>query len=140
MDNSIEAKALARTIIKRHEGYTKFPKPDAKNSIEIGYGTNLTLRGISPGEADWLLMQDVNRLEGWLSSFPFFDGLSANRKAALLDMAYDVGDEGIDQFGKMIGWLLHGDFEHAALEMLDSAWAREVPSRAQDDAQLMRQG
>ena len=140
MDDTKNVNDWAIRLIKRHEGYSKFPKPDAKNSVEVGYGTNLTFRGISLGEAGGLLENDVNRLLDWFSSFPFFARMTDRRKVALIDMAYDVGEAGIDAFTRMLAWLDAGLYDRAADEMLNSAWANEVPTRAQDDAAMMRRG
>lgn len=140
MDNSIEARDYARKMIKEHEGYSQFPKPDAKGTVQIGYGTNLTLRGLEPGEADWLVIQDVNRLHHFLTSFPWYSALSINRKAVLIDMAYNLGRDGLQGFGKMLAAIEAGDFKRAALEIYESKWAAQVGSRAVVDAELMRNG
>jgi lysozyme len=138
MDTSIQARELARQVIERHEGYTRFPKPDAHNTLEVGYGLNLNRRGLYRDEADWLVIQEVTRLYGWLSSFDWFLRMSPLRQAALLDMAYDLGEDGVDEFARMIAWLDQNDYASAADEMLHSKWADQVGQRAIDDAVLMR--
>lgn len=140
MDDSVQVREAARVLIQRHEGYTQFPKSDAKGTVQIGFGTNLTLRGLSRGEADWLLIRDVQRLLGWFDSFPFFARMTVNRKVALIDMAYNLGEEGIDRFARMLAMLDEGNYERAADEMLHSVWAGEVGTRAIDDAEMMRRG
>ena len=140
MDTSIQARELARQVIERHEGYTRFPKPDAHNTLEVGYGLNLNRRGLYRDEADWLVIQEVTRLYGWLSSFDWFSPMSVNRQAALIDMAYDLGEDGIEEFARMMAWLDSRDYASAADEMLNSKWAIEVGQRAADDARLMRDG
>ena len=140
MDQTIDVMQTARTLIKRHEGYSRFPKPDAHGTVQIGYGLNLTRRGLDQGEADWLLIQEVRRLHDWLTSFPFFQAMSVNRKAVLIDMAYNLGEAGIDQFARMLAWLDKGDYDSAADEMLNSEWRQQVGERAVSDAELMRRG
>jgi len=140
MGDSTIVHDTAFDLICRHEGYTQFPKPDAKNTMEVGHGTNLTLRGISRDEADYITRNDVNRLMNWYSSFPFFARLTVNRKAALLDMAYELGEAGIDDFAHMLAALDAENYEAAADAMLKSKWASQVPTRAADDAHLMREG
>ena len=140
MDESSQARDAARLLIERHEGYSQFPVPDAHNTVEVGYGLNLTRRGLLKPEADWLVIQEVNRLHGWLTSFPFFEGLSVNRQVALIDMAYNLGEGGFEAFGHMLSALSRGDFIVAADAMLNSKWAQEVYTRAHDDADLMRKG
>jgi lysozyme len=140
MSETTDTYDAAMALIGKHEGYTQFPKPDAKNTIEIGYGTNLNTRGISRGEAAYLAGNDVNRLMNWFGNFPFFQRLTTPRKAALLDMAYDLGEAGVDEFAGMLRWLDADNYEKAADEMLNSAWAKQVPNRALADALMMREG
>ncbi|MBF6571597.1 MAG: glycoside hydrolase family protein [Candidatus Binataceae bacterium] len=140
MDNTIDAITKARELIKQHEGYSMFPKPDSNGTTQIGYGTNLSRRGIDPGEADWLLTRDVRRLTEWLSSYPFFDLLSSTRKAVLIDMAYNLGETGFAGFTEMIEALDHNEYRAAAIAMLDSEWAAQVGDRAATDAAMMHNG
>lgn len=140
MSETTEVFNAAMDLIVKHEGYVQFPKPDAKATVEVGYGTNLNTRGISKAEALYLAGNDVNRLMGWFSSFPFFQKLTLNRKVALIDMAYDIGEAGVDAFAAMLAALDGDNYEQAAFEMTNSLWAKQVPSRAAADALLMRHG
>lgn len=58
---------------------------------------------------------------------------------ALIDLSFNVGGPRFAEFKKMIAYLeaKPPDLRHAAAEMLDSKWARQVPNRAQDDVNLI---
>ncbi|QEE30787.1 hypothetical protein FTW19_23975 [Terriglobus albidus] len=71
---------------------------------------------------------------------PSFPTLTATRQAVLIDMAFNLGLKRLAGFRKTLALLAAGDFAAAANEMLDSAWAREVPKRAKRDSDLMRAG
>jgi lysozyme len=61
---------------------------------------------------------------------PFAQSLDDIRKAALIELTFNVGIEKVIQFRKMIDALKNKDFELASNEMLDSEWAKEVGNRA----------
>ncbi|MGO4210571.1 hypothetical protein AB4Y89_21680 [Terriglobus sp. 2YAB30_2] len=71
---------------------------------------------------------------------PPFSGLSPTRQAVLVDMSFNLGHKRLAGFTKTLALLAAGDFNAAADEMLDSAWAKEVPKRAKRDSDLMRAG
>ena len=52
----------------------------------------------------------------------FFVQLPADARAVLIEMAYQLGVNGVLNFKRMIESLKARDFEHAATEMLDSKW------------------
>ena len=58
----------------------------------------------------------------------------------LIDMVYNLGHGKFTKFVKMREALRHGDYELAAVEMLDSKWATQVKGRATELADMMRTG
>jgi lysozyme len=62
------------------------------------------------------------------------------RKIVLLDMAYNLGVDGLLKFRKMLAAIDRRDYELAAKEMLDSRYARQVKGRAQRNALMMETG
>ena len=71
---------------------------------------------------------------------PSFPSLSAARQAVLVDMAFNLGAKRLAGFTKTLALIAAGNFAAAADEMLDSAWAKQVPARAKRDSDLMRAG
>lgn len=123
----------------RDEGIRLKPYTDSVGKLTIGIGRNLDDRGISLLEAKQLLENDIaavveeldNRLGWW-------KGLSEPRQRALANMAFNMGVPRLLGFEKMLRALEAGDGEKAALEALDSRWARQVGDRAQRIAELLR--
>ncbi len=121
---------IAIAQLRQDEGFRRFPYLDTKGISTIGYGRNLRAEGISPDEARVLLENDVQRVEEHLYTFPWWDGLSVARRAVLINMAVNMGVDGLLQFREMIAALQTGDYNAAAEAMLNSVWARQVGDRA----------
>lgn len=134
-------KELAKKLIKLHEGLKLKPYECPSGYITIGYGRNIQQNGITLAEAEMLLDNDIDRviteLEKWLS---VFNELSENRKAALIDMSYNLGFNKLFQFRRFLAALQKKDFDLAAKEMLDSKWAAQVGNRATVLANMMKEG
>jgi lysozyme len=130
----------ALALIKRHEGFSPFPYQDLKNCISIGYGTNLTRRGITMAEAALLARSDVTQLLDSLAERSWFSVLNTPRQCVVIDIAYAVGMLGLLQFRRMIRALKEGDCRAAADEILRSVFALQDPARAHEDADIMVRG
>ena len=69
---------------------------------------------------------------------PWIIGLSDDVRLALALMAYQLGSNGVLGFRKMMSALQRGEREEAADHAMDSAWARQTPTRARRVATLIR--
>ena len=68
-----------------------------------------------------------------------FNKLSPERQVVLIDMAHQLGKDGLSKFYNMKKALDSGDFETASKEMLNSKWAKkDSPNRAKRNANIMR--
>lgn len=66
-----------------------------------------------------------------LQQVPCYEHLSPVRQRAILNMAFQLGVDGVLKFRRMIAALDRGDYARAAIEALDSKWAKEdTPQRA----------
>lgn len=130
--------------IKRHEGLVLHAYKDSLGYLTIGYGRLIDKAkhgGISEGEAEYLLQNDVSIVLAALHrNIPFFDSLSVPRQAVLLNMAYQMGIQGVSKFKKTLSLVEVGDYDGAADGMLKSLWAKQTPNRANEMAQQMRTG
>ena len=110
----------------------------------IGYGHLLLPgesypNGISQSQANLLFDQDIQISEtGCKSIFSNFDSLSIERKTVLVDMAFNLGKKGLQNFKKMIAAIERYDFNQAADEMVDSKWYVQVKLRGIRNVQIMR--
>ena len=106
-------------------GYTVIGNPT------VGYGRLLTsAHGITQAEAQTLLLHDVAAAEGDVEKMPVFAHLNTARKAALLDMDFNMGLATLDQFGKFLGLLAAAKYQAAADDLGNTLWATQVGDRA----------
>ena len=107
----------------------------------IGYGRNLSRDGISDAEAETLLQNDIADSHAELAAaFIWFDDLDEVRQLALVDMHFNMGLRSLSRFRHMIAALAAGDYGTAADEAMDSAWFRQVGSRAVEVVAMIRNG
>ena len=128
-------------MLLRHEGLRLKPYRDTVGKLTVGVGRNLDDLGISRQEALYLLRNDINRVRREVRhAFPWFDGLNGVRKNVILDMVFNMGLPGFRQFKKTIAAIREKRWREAAVEMLDSRWARQVGKRARDLSAMMETG
>lgn len=144
--------------LKRHEGTRKnkdglhcaYVCPAGK--LTIGYGHNLEAnpvdwlgnrRTINDAEAEKLLQSDLYRMLPKVADIvgsKAWAKLDLPRQGVMLNMAFNVGLRGFAGFRRMLGCVRTGDYQRAADEMLDSAWVKQVKSRAYELARQMQTG
>jgi lysozyme len=66
-----------------------------------------------------------------------WEGLPTNAKYALSNMAFQMGKSGLSKFTETLKLVNAGDYKQAAIEMLDSKWAKQTPKRAKKMSGLM---
>ena len=119
--------AVAKRL-KTEEGFRGVRYEDTRGHPTIGYGTKLP---ITKAEGAWLLETRLADTHASLAkAWEPYGGLNAARQSALLDMAYELGVEGLLGFHDMLAALERGDWAAASAAALASVWATEVPIRA----------
>lgn len=126
------------SLIKKHEGLRLKPYKCSAGRVTVGYGRNLDDVGINLTEAEMMLENDIRRTTVELTKFSWYYSLNAVRRAALVDMLYNLGMPRFMGFKKMLAALDAGDYEETAVQMLDSKWATQVGSRATELAEMIR--
>ena len=131
-----------RVLLISHEGFSQYPYEDSvQKKITIGYGRNLTDRGITSSEAMEMLNNDIEYFVDRLRNrFAFFDQLDEVRKIVLIDMCFNLGINGLLGFVNMLLAIEKHDYKQAAVEMLASEWAKQVKGRARQLANMMMSG
>ena len=128
-------------MLKRHEGWSRWPYKDTVDKLTIGYGRNLDDVGLTKEESEYLLKNDVIRAthacQDW---FSWFRTLGQPRKDVIINMVFNMGIGAVRQFKKMIKAIEAEDWELASAEMLDSKWATQVGVRAVELSDMMRSG
>lgn len=126
--------------LRRHEGLKLKAYRDSVGKLTVGYGRNLDDRGITEEEAGFMLDNDIDAVVADLERMPLYLGLDPVRQVVLANMAFNMGLPTLLTFSRMLGALADQDWQRAADEMLDSKWARQVGSRADELSELMRLG
>ncbi|NOU50234.1 glycoside hydrolase family protein [Pseudoalteromonas sp. JBTF-M23] len=126
--------------IYKHEGYLLTVYVCTSGKQTIGFGRNLEDRGISFGEALYLLRNDLRYFTEQVESNINTSKCNPARKAVLVNMAFNLGITGLLKFKNTIAAVEAGKWDTAALEMLNSRWAVQVGSRADELAEQMATG
>lgn len=143
--------------IKLHEGYSQDPYRDHLGywTVATGHLIDDTLipddRETIGSLLDWVsdpvqheewLEADVDEAlesaQKWLGFI--WNSLTELRKEIVTEMAFQLGYPNLSKFVKFRAFMMDGDWDSAADEMLDSLWARQVPKRAQEMAQRFKDG
>ena len=97
---------------------------------------------IDDEQIDRLLNQDIrSAVHDCQVLFPSFNEFSDNRRMALIDWMFQLGFRGVRNFKKAVKAINAEDWELAARNMAESAWAREqTPKRAKEVIELIRVG
>ena len=122
---------------KEFEGFRDKVYSCPAGKLTIGYGTNLESRGLTEGEASYLLINDVIRIEENLKAHQLIFG-NVKINAVLIDMAYQMGVSGLLKFKNMLASIRSGDYQDAAEHLLDSNYAKQTPNRAEANAKVLR--
>lgn len=121
------------------EGLKLIPYTCTGGKLTIGVGRNLTDRGISVSEAEFMLENDILQCKKDLEKQPFYSGQPESVKCALINMCFNLGLPKLLKFKKMLMYLQERNYTKAAVEALDSEWAKQVGNRAKDVALIFTQ-
>lgn len=139
-------------LISLHEG-VKYRAYDDANGKEIkagdtlvghptiGVGRNIASDGLglTIEEINFILVNDINRVIGEAKDWVFFNGLSEVRQGVLVDMLFNMGRTRFNpsKWPNFFGAIKDHNWDKASKEMLDSAWAKQVKSRAERLSKMM---
>lgn len=145
-DGSMSRERL-RAQLKRDEGTGRvkdgrlMPYVDTVGKVTIGWGRNLTDRGISYAEAEELLDNDIDiAIRECIAKFHWFPALDPVRQAVIVNMCFNLGMSRLLKFPNTLQSIATGKYEEAAIQMLQSKWADQVGARALRLAEQMRSG
>ena len=98
---------LVQTL-KQEEGFRSKPYLDSRGVLTIGFGTDLD-EGITKAEGEYLLRERLrSAMERLRMAWEPFSRQPPRIQSALLDMAYNLGTEGLLKFHDMLAALEAG--------------------------------
>lgn len=133
MSNDDSARLLEQQL-RRDEGEKLYAYRDHLGYLTIGVGRLIDKRkggGISKEESAILLANDIRRKTSELvERLPWVKQLSPARRGVLINMAFQMGVDGLLGFKNTLQMIKEGRYEEASRAMLNSLWAQQTPERA----------
>jgi len=126
------AKLKSQLIVD--EGRVASAYKDSLGFLTIGVGHLIDRRKggkLSDAAIDFILDEDIDKTYATLTdALPWVQQLDDARQNVLLNMAFNLGVGGLLKFKKTLEHVKAGRYGAAAVEMLQSDWAKQVGSRA----------
>ena len=120
-----------REAVKLSEGYRARVYKDTLGIDTIGYGFAFKDLELDKDICDMILDKKLNKLiKDVDNKFSFMDDIAVEAQDVVYEMCYQLGINGFSKFKKTIAYLRDEDYKMAAIEMLDSRWAKQTPNRA----------
>ncbi len=131
--------------LKQDEGFDSRAYYDIHGYLTIGYGTKFPisdeeckklnlkedLKSISKENAEKLLMLRLEKkIKALHKALLWLENQPIEVQEILYNMAYQLGVKGLLKFKQTLKLIEHKRYDLASLEMLDSLWAKQTPSRA----------
>jgi len=154
--------AMAMELIELHEARRNYLYWDSEDVPTIGIGFNLTRKDAKDilarlgydiemvlTNAVTLWDEEVDKLfeitvkeaeEGAEKSLKNYDKLNDARKAAVIDMVFNLGVKGFRKFKDTRKAIENEDWEHIRKYLKDSVWWRQVGRRARNIAKILEEG
>ena len=124
--------------LTRDEGFRAEPYDDSRGFKTVGIGHNLDANPL-PGEsypmtldrAQKILVWDVNDIyRKLINDLPWVDSLPEVITGVLINMAFNLGAAGLEEFHHMLSYIQSGEYATAALAGKASLWYTQVGDRA----------
>jgi lysozyme len=130
-----------RTELTRDEAEKLMPYTDTVGKLTIGVGRNLSDRGISHDESQYLLSNDIRLVESDLNQhLPWWINLTDARQRVLANMCFNLGINRLLGFKNTLEFIRTEQWDKAADGMLQSTWAKQVGQRAIRLSEMIRNG
>jgi lysozyme len=130
--------------LQRDEGFKDHAYQDHLGYWTIGFGRLIDERKgghITLEEGLFLLNNDIdNKTEELLKRLPWVNDLDDARKGVLVNMAFQMGVDGLLKFKNTLELIKNGKYKEASDAMLESLWAKQTPNRASRLSAQMKTG
>lgn len=134
-------KARLRALLIRHEGKRSMPYRCTMGRLTVGVGHNLEARPLSDQVVMMILNEDIEQtIQECVDAFVWFNAVDMVRQDVVIDMAFQLGIKGLQEFKRFCSAMSAQNYEQAAVEMMASRWAKQTPNRALELQTMMRSG
>ena len=135
---SHDADEMLLSRLVQHEGIKQFAYTDSLGYVTIGVGRCIHEgkgRGLTSDECFMLLKNDLMYFRNLLLKYDWFTKQDTVRQNALVELAFNMGVNGLLGFKKMLSALTVNNYALAAKELADSSWSRQVGKSRSGDLQ-----
>lgn len=126
---------MINKVVKRlytFEEFQAFPYLCPANHTTVGLGRNLDANPFTEEEAERWATEELERLwKSLLVRLPWLPGKDTEVIMIILDMAYNMGLDGVLSFKKMLQAIKESCYLLAAEELKDSKYFKQTKSRAE---------
>lgn len=140
--SDIDVTGFVLDLEKNDEGFRSGVYKDSQGYWTIGIGTLVDPAkggGITHDEAVYLAGNRVRLKMAELDAkLPWWRGQPAVVQFALLNMAFQMGSDGLVTFRTTLSLIQQGKYAQAADNALQSLWAKQTPNRAKRVTDLIR--
>lgn len=122
--------------IVEHEGIKSSAYQDSLGFWTIGIGTLIDERKVGKLTIDECFYLFKNRLaikQKELQEYEWFTLLDDVRGGVVIELAFNIGTNGVCKFINMIDALKHKNYSQASKELLSSTWSSQVGKIRSDD-------
>ena len=125
--------------IKQEEGFRSRVYQCTEGYDTIGFGFAIKDLELTEDICELILKEKLIKLYSRVDKqIPFFKQLPVEIQDVILNMCYQMGVTGVSKFKKTLAYLENKEFKKAAIEMLDSRWARQTPNRARKLSNIVK--
>ena len=124
---------LDRVLI--HEGFKAKPYQDSLGVWTIGHGLTWISEEESTEIAKGRLAANLKHIE---KLWPWLEDHPQVITEVIVEMTYQMGVAGVGGFKNMLSAIQAGDYTKAAQEGINSRWAKQTPSRANELMNIVR--
>lgn len=130
--------------LEEEEGNKPYAYQDHLGYWTIGIGILIDKRkggGLRPEEVTFIFENRMKILSAELQErLPWFHTLADARQRVLMQMAFQMGVDGLMGFKNTLKMIEEGKYMMAAAGMLQSKWAKQTPDRAERLSKMMETG
>jgi lysozyme len=136
-----------RIEIEKDEGKQLTSYKDTQGNWTVGIGHFLGPNPIYSGKTiteeqcqEYFEEDFEEAVKGAQQACAGFSGLDGPRKGALVNMAFELGGPTLSTFHTFLGYVNDGLYQEAAIDLLNTRYAKQVPARAKRIAYRIQTG
>lgn len=134
----IDINAVTRQL-QIDEGFRGTPYKDQFGNLTIGYGWNLGAVPITKQQASHILSDQIkDKYSELIREMPWIQTHPDPIQRALLNMAFNLGVNGLSKFTTFLSMIQDGHYPAAAVDLETTAWFSQVGNRAKRIQQLIQ--